>query len=133
MDRATMRWIAVAPSAIVAYLFSFFTGFALMDIADSYCPPSQVVSGMCTAPWAHDVELGIMTFGAGLAGFLLVAVPAQVAPSEQIVIARAILIGGTVLALIGAAFGAYVEATGAIVGGMLALWIVTKRVKRHDA
>jgi hypothetical protein len=134
MDRATMRWLAVVPSAVIAYLVSFFIGVTLMDIAQSYCPPSQVVSGTdCSAPWSRDVELGIMSFGAALAGFLLVAIPALVAPSQRTVIARTIFIGGTALALVGAAVGAYVEATAAIVAGLLALYIVTWREKRHDA
>ncbi|MBC8021916.1 MAG: hypothetical protein H7Y14_02280 [Burkholderiales bacterium] len=132
-NSATLRWLAVVPSAGIVYVGVAFIGFALLATAQTFCPPKDVVSGNCAAPWWRHVELAIVCFSAALAAFLMVVAPALVAPSQRVLVSRGVFVFGAVIAVGGIIAGAYLEGASAIVCGLLGLYIINSRYGKHDA
>jgi hypothetical protein len=52
-----LRWLLVLPAAWVAWYAAVLIGFGLYTVAEALCPPDQVISGMCVAPWFGTIRL----------------------------------------------------------------------------
>jgi len=79
-----LRWLLAPCTAVAGYLVSVF-GSALIAtwIKRLWCPPEQMVSGACIAPWYRTAELAGIAFAVGLGAALFVALPALVVPSHR--------------------------------------------------
>jgi hypothetical protein len=79
-----LRWLLAPCTAVVGYLVSVL-GSALIAtwIKRLWCPPAEMVSGACIAPWYHHAELAGIAVAVGLGAALFVALPTLVAPSHR--------------------------------------------------
>lgn len=127
-----LRWLLVLPAAWVAWYAAVLIGFGLYSVAEALCPPEQVISGMCVAPWFGYVDRAIFCTGAGLAAAFIIFSCAIVAPSHRRVVTLVTLGAGSVVALVLAlATHALPEFIAAVVSGLLTTWWVRGRTWLH--
>lgn len=122
---AALRWLAMPPAALLAWWGSLLIGFELLEVAIRFCPPEDLVSGTCVAPWYRDLEDAIIAGCAGLAAALIVGVSALLAPSQRLLVATVVLAAGVLVALhmaVGAQ--AWGSLAAALVAGLLAWGVV---------
>jgi hypothetical protein len=128
MKLTTLRWIAIAPAILLAWLAAFLGGLLLLDIAHRFCPPDALISGACTADWYAPTELAIMAFSTALAGFLIVCVSAWLAPAHRLQVATFVYIGGIAYAIYFAAeTGLWICLGSAAAAGAITCWAVARR------
>lgn len=95
-----VRWLAVVPAAYLGWWAALIFGIMLLNLAESFCPPSEMISGMCVAWWFHYGEKAIFAFSAALAAFLVIVLPVLVTPSHRHVVAWSAFIGGGAVAVV---------------------------------
>ena len=128
-----LRWLLVVPAAWVAWYAAVLIGFGLHSLAEALCPPDQVISGMCVAPWFGAVDRAIFCTGAGLAAAFIIVSCTVVAPSHCRVVTFVTLGTGSVVALVLAlATDALPEFVAAVVAGLLATWWLRGRTRLHE-
>jgi hypothetical protein len=123
-----IRWLLVIPSAIAAWYFALFVGYLVFAVVVAPCSDSdQPQPGFCEAPWFPLVERMVIPSGAALAAFLVVTVPALVAPAHRVGVAWiAFGVGAIVAGVMGYGAGAVVEVAAAIAAGALATVLVSR-------
>lgn len=124
----TLRWLLVAPMAVFGWSIAFSGTLALHSLIFMLCPPEHQISGMCTASWATTAESVLIATGAGFSGLLVVVAGVIAAPAYKSQVALVIYALGLCVAV-----WAYLE-TGALsaliaamIGGLIAVWRVTKK------
>ena len=123
----TLRWLLVAPMAVLGWLIAFTSTLALYSLIDTYCPDQYRVSGLCSWEWALLAQDVLIVLGAAISAVLFVSFATLTAPVYK---ARA----ATAAFLVGfcAAFWAYLQTEalsallGAVIGGLVTLMIVVK-------
>lgn len=119
---SVLRWLCVAPAAIAGWLLALVIALAVLGLVDSLCPPEEMVSGMCGAPWYPLASRAVVCFGAGLSALLVVGLAAWVAPSHRRVVAWASFGLGAAIAIVLAGVASDVfsaELLSALGGGLL--------------
>jgi len=76
-----VRWLLLLPLTLAGWYLVMLLGIVLLDLAMAACPPEEVVSGACTAPWMGGVEAGIFYLCSALAATAWVLIPALMAPA----------------------------------------------------
>lgn len=94
MKTAPLRWIAIAPAILLAWVAAFAIGIGLLNVARRFCPPDAMISGTCTARWYATVELAIMALATALAAFFIVGISVWLAPSHRALVAKLVTGGG---------------------------------------
>jgi hypothetical protein len=130
-----LRWLSVAPSAVLAWFIAVYVVLELRRLALALCPAEMVFSGTeCDAAWFATVDHALMPFGAGLAAVLVVLLPTVIAPSHRRMVAWAVFVVGAGIAAVPGIGGFYLEFSAAIVSGLLTALVADKRVaSKHDA
>ena len=95
-----MRWFLLIPVAYLGYYAALISGMAFLALAESFCPPDAIVSGMCVADYMKPVERTLFVVFPGIAAALVVLLPALVAPSGKEEVAFAFLTVGSVIAIV---------------------------------
>lgn len=125
-----LRWLLLVPSGIAGVCLGFAAALALLGIADRFCPPDLLISGMCTASWYRTAERAALCSGAAVGAIAAVALPTFVAPAHKARVAAMAFCLGAVYALWGlAAAGAYAwpALASALAAGMAALgWVLAR-------
>lgn len=122
-----IRWILILPAAIAAWYTALFVGIALYQGIEALCPPDQVESGHCFAPWFLTTSNALIVFGAALAAVLVMLVCTWIAPAHKRQVAIATFALGTLVA-IGMGWDlAFAPTLGAIVAGAVVLTILLRR------
>lgn len=123
-----LRWLLVVPSGIAGILLGFAATIAFLAIADRFCPPELLISGMCTASWYRTAETAALCSGAALGAFAAVALPAFVVPAHKARVAAMAFCMGAVYALWGVATAgtsAWPPAASALAAGTAAVaWVL---------
>jgi hypothetical protein len=126
-----IRWLLLVPSAVVGWYFAFFISLALHEVVVGRCYDSDArPPDYCQASWfprefLHDA---LVLFGVGLSAVVVVLVAALVAPSHKAHAAWVTLAAGAALAIVaGYGTGAVAEAGVAVVAGVLAAVVVSRR------
>ena len=88
------------PVAYLGYYAALISGMAFLALAESFCPPDAIVSGMCAADYMKPVERTLFVVFPGIAAALVVLLPALVAPSRKVEVAFAFLAIGSVIAIV---------------------------------
>jgi len=123
----TLRWLAIPPAIVAAWALAVLLGFGLRDVAMSFCPAEDMVSGMCMASWYRYVEGGIIIGCAAIAAALVLAVSVLLAPSHRVAVATVVLGGGVAVAFYMAYMsGAWDSFGGAVLAGVIA-WFAMQR------
>ena len=78
-----LRWLCVPPAALAAWYLALILALLLHTAVEGFCPPDQVVSGACFAPWFLRFSDVLVCFGAALAASLIVLAAFLVAPSHR--------------------------------------------------
>jgi hypothetical protein len=129
-----LRWVLVPVSAFVVWAATLLLGLAGVNVLDSFCPPQQMVSGSCIAPWHQPGVEALIIVCAGLAAFGIVVVTALVAPGHKLRVAVVAFACGALFAgyfaQSGDAWGAFLAAAA---GGSSGLWLVASRWRRSPA
>ena len=125
-----LRWLLVIPAATAGWFFALAFGFVLLHLLDALCPPEQMVSGMCTAPWYDAGFKAATLIGASLAAFLVVALASVAAPAHRTFVSWLAFGCGAAFALY-AAFStrSYAELAFALVSGLVAVWTVNRLLR----
>ena len=125
-----LRWLSVIPAAVVGWFIALAFGLFLLHVLDSMCPPEQIVSGMCTAPW-YDTGFEVaVVIGASLAAFLVVVLASITAPTHRILVSRLAFAGGAAYALYGAfVTHSYAALAFALASGLVAVWTVSRLLR----
>lgn len=126
---AWLRWIGLLPAALAGWVLAFFIALAMFGWLDSFCPPEEMVSGMCGASWYPLASQAVVCFGAGLSAFFVVGAAAWVAPSHRRVVAWVSFgVGASIAVLVGVVSGGglIAELITALASGLLAVGLVHK-------
>ena len=122
-----LRWLSVAPAAILGWHTALILGLAAHSSAQRLCPPEAIVSGLCVAWWYPSVERTIMLLAVALSAVLVVVCASLAAPSHRVRVAWAAYAAGVIAA---ADFlmetGAAAEFTAAMVAGWLSVLCVSR-------
>ena len=95
-----VRWFLLIPVALLGYYAALVSGMAVLTLAESFCPPDAIVSGMCVADYMRSIERVSFVVFPGIAAALVVLLPALVAPSRKVAVAFAFLTIGSVIAIV---------------------------------
>ena len=125
-----LRWLLVPVTGAAVWFGVLALGIAGYATLDSLCPPSLVVSGMCTAPWHSPAVEALMLTCTALVSAGVVIAPALIAPSHRFEVA-AVAYG------CGAAFAIYTARGGglwapffvAALVGSASLWLAASKWK----
>jgi hypothetical protein len=129
-----LRWFMVIPAAIIGWWLAIVTGIVLVSIPDNFCPPEDVMSGFCTAPWYEPVVSGIMIYTASLSAVLALVFSVLTAPGKRDLVATGVFVAGCLCAVYFAFWiAAWAECAGAIVFGLVTLIFLSKRYRLSDA
>lgn len=122
-----LRWIAVVPAGLLGWYIGFLVGVALLSAAINLCPAESMVSGACIAPWFRYAEVLIFCVSVALAAFLVVALPALVAPRWRPAVAWVAFVVGLIVAIYLVVYtGTFLEFVSAVVAGLLSVTGVVK-------
>lgn len=108
-----IRWLLVIPSALAGWYLALLIGVFLYSVADYFCPPAEMISGLCVARWHGTVIEGLFVVGASLAAIFVVQFAVFTAPEKKTAVAISVFCLGMATA---ASFAFYSEAWGAFVG-----------------
>lgn len=132
MNRADWtRWIAAIPAAVAGWWLVVFAAIALHGLAFSFCPPDDVVSGACVAPWFSRFETGLVYASVALSAVLVVVLPAVVVPAHRALIAWIAYIAGAVVAVSIGRSATHIVV--ALAAGLVAAVVVSKVYARSAA
>ncbi|MGB4117590.1 MAG: hypothetical protein WBK51_13705 [Polaromonas sp.] len=128
-----LRWLAIPPAIVAAWVLAILLGFGLRDVAVRFCPAEDMVSGMCIASWYQYVERSIIVGCAAIAAALILAVSVVLAPSHRVTVATVVLSGGLAAAFYMAYMsGAWDSFCGAVLAGFIA-WFAMQRWAKMPA
>ncbi|NBR29043.1 MAG: hypothetical protein EBT83_11635 [Betaproteobacteria bacterium] len=99
MKLATLRWMAIAPAILLAWVAAFAIGIRLLDVARRFCPPEAMISGTCTVRWYAPTEMAIMALSTALAALFIVGISVWLAPSHRALVAKLVTAGGIAYAI----------------------------------
>lgn len=124
-----IRWLCVLPATYAAWWFAAAAGFLLHAVVDAQCPPTLVVSSVCTAWWMPAATRGIMVFTAALAAALVVGAAVATAPARRRAVAWITFgVGAIVATVMALAAQASLEWVAAVCGGWSTTRFVTRRL-----
>ena len=121
-----LRWLLVLPGAWAGWAIAVLTGVGAHSALAALCPPEQLVSGMCVAPWFRYSERIVVCAGAGLAAALILLFCTLIAPSHRPRVVLVTLAAGAAVAIaMGVLAGAYAELMMALaIGILVSLWLL---------
>jgi hypothetical protein len=123
-----LRWLLVIPAAVLGWYAALIAGMLLLAFAESLCPPEDVVSGACMAPWFGTVSAVVFCIGTALAAVLVVLLPTLAAPRARLRVAWVAFALGLAVALAMAiAASAHAELASAVVAGALTTVVLSRR------
>ena len=79
--RRAVRWLLVVPAGLLGWYSGIVAGVLLLTLAESFCPPDQMVSELCSADWFDLAATVAVNTGVAVAAALVVLLPTLTAPS----------------------------------------------------
>jgi hypothetical protein len=126
-----LRWALVPVAAVVAWAGSLVLGLLLHDVATRLCPESQMVSGLCVAPWWPYADAAVLAVSATFAAASIVIACALTAPSHRGRVVVAVYVIGAIWAVLLAIAGAaYLALPCAAAGGAWGMWWIKRKTPR---
>ncbi len=123
-----IRWLAVVPTAILAWHMALLVGLALYSGLEALCPAEQKVSEICIAVWFASAESGVFIFSAAFAAALIVTSCTLIAPDHRRVVAWTTFALGTLAAAyLALETMAIWEFVAAVVAGSISAWLLSRR------
>jgi len=117
-----LRWVLVPISGVLVFYLVLFLGILCLDLVGDFCPPEEVVSGLCTAWWYDAAYHALVLGGSFIVVAGVVIVPGRVAPAHKLrVAAIAYLLGATFALHSAADAGLWAECLASAIGGTLGL------------
>ena len=125
---SVLRWLLVIAAPILGWYIALVAGLLLLDFTESWCPPEEMISGMCTAAWFPLASNAVFCFSTALAAVLVVAGAVLAAPSRRRQVAWTAFALGSVVALaLAAAAVAWAEFASAVLAGGLTAFLLARR------
>jgi hypothetical protein len=122
-----LRWLLVAPMAVLGWIIAFAAALATHSLIDTYCPEQYKVSNTCTWEWAILAQDLLIVVGATISAVLYMSFATVTAPEYKARAATAAFVVGlsaaTWVFLQTSALSAFI---GACVGGLVTLLITLK-------
>lgn len=128
---AWIRWIAVIPAAVAGWWSAVIVAIAVHGFVFSFCPPEDVVSGACIAPWFLRFKTALLYSSVALSAILVVLVPTVMAPAHRRLVAWVAYAAGAVAAV--ALGGWLAEVVVALVSGFIAAFVMGRLYARRVA
>lgn len=94
----TVRWVLTIPSAIAGFFFALMLAIVCHSAAVSFCPESQIISGLCTAPYMKIVDGFAEVLFPTIAAILVVWLPYFCAPKHKHIVVVSCYIVGSIVA-----------------------------------
>jgi hypothetical protein len=124
----SIRWALIPVAIGAAWLASIGIGVAIFGALERMCPESQMVSGMCIAPWWPYAEEAFFSLSAAIAAANVVLAASLTAPSGT---RRVAWITYSVGLLVAWVFAEVISdpypLAAAAVAGALAVWWIRRR------
>lgn len=98
MDRSTLRWLLVIPSAVVAWYAAHVLGISTLSLFENFCPMEKMLSGACVAAWWQPLESGIVVLFSGVSAVLVVLCATLTAPGRKRAVAIIAYLTGAAVA-----------------------------------
>ena len=127
-----IRWVLIPVAISGAWLASIGISVAIFGVAlENMCPESQMVSGMCIAPWRPYAEEAFFSLSAAVAAASIVLTASLTAPSGRRRVASITYAIGLLVAIVFALVisDPYPLVAAAVAGALAVRWIR----KRHSA
>lgn len=119
--------MTILPAMILCWYLALIAGIAAYSLAESFCPPEEIISGFCMADWFAAADLAARCFGAALAAALMVTVAALLAPAHKRRVALGVFVLGGIVALAMAVqLQAFAELLAALLGGAIAFALAAR-------
>ena len=122
-----LRWLLVAPMAVLGWIIAFAAALATHSLIDTYCPEQYKVSNTCTWEWAFLAQDLLIVVGATISAVLFMSFATVTAPEYKARVATAAFVVGlsaaTWVFLQTSALSAFI---GAGAGGLVTLLITLK-------
>ena len=122
-----LRWLLVAPMAVLGWIIAFAAALATHSLIDTYCPEQYKVSNTCTWEWAFLAQDLLIVVGATISAVLFMSFATVTAPEYKARVATAAFVVGlsaaTWVFLQTSALSAFI---GACAGGLVTLLITLK-------
>jgi hypothetical protein len=132
--KSLLRWLSILPASFAAWYLALAAGIALHGTLLRFCPPDQLVSGWCAAPWYRFASQAVVCIGAGLAAALILVTSTWLAPAHKRLVAiAAYLVGAAVACTMGFAATAYAAMACALLVGAGTLALILRRLARDGA
>jgi hypothetical protein len=127
---SALRWILLPVVCFASWIVALFLGIFVHSFAESFCPADQMVSGVCIAPWFETLDTCLICFFSAFAAALIISAAYFVVPIYRSVVAWIVFgLGASYALWIAVATSAWPEFTAAGVGGLAALFFLTRRRK----
>lgn len=127
----TVRWLSIAPCAVLAWYATLFAGLAMLFGIQALCPYNDSTSGSCGASWYAYAEWLVMKASVAASAFVVVMTAAVVAPTHRLPVAWLAYVAGAAVATYfvtqTSALGEYIAA---LLAGLLAVYVVATKVGR---
>lgn len=129
-----LRWALTPVASVGGWYVALILGIMLLEIAQSFCPADETISGMCVAPWFRAVESGIFCFSTALSAVFVIGAAVLVAPAGKVLIAwLAFLIGSIVACVFALATSAWGMFASAVIAGLFTAFLFSRFQKRMAA
>jgi hypothetical protein len=99
LDKTTIRWMLVIPSAWAAWCMAVLVGILVYSIGNALCPPELMESGGCGASWYPLFFKSTIIFCASISAIFTVLAGSYMAPTHRATVAKAIFITGSAFAI----------------------------------
>jgi hypothetical protein len=122
-----LRWLLVPVAAYGGFLLALALAILGFQGLSRFCPPDDMVSGLCMAWWFEDLLLALETVGGMLAAALVVLAGSLTAPAHRPLVAAVLFVlGGLAAFYLGWPPRPLVLVASAT-GGLLAVALVYRR------
>jgi hypothetical protein len=121
-----VRWILLPIVCLAAWIAALFAGIVAHSVAEFFCPPDQMVSGVCVAPWFETLDAWLVRFFSAFAA-LVIASCYFTAPAARTLVAWVVFAAGAIYVLwVAVVSWACSEFIAAGVGGVAAVLLLTR-------
>jgi hypothetical protein len=121
----------VLPAAVAAWYAVFAAGLFAYRWVESFCPPHELISGMCMNAGVIRAQRATIVLFVALSAVAVVLAAVITAPERKFEIAWITFAAGSALAIFMAVVGeSPAEGAAAVVGGLLTALIITRRKRK---
>lgn len=94
-----IRWSLVLPTAVLSWYGAVVITLFMHGATEIFCPPEDIISGLCQAPWFNSFSRSLLYIGPAIAACFVVLSTVFMSPSHRNIVAFVVFLGGCVIAM----------------------------------